>query len=118
MKDNRLKVKAIIDRNLRDIISKLAQDNMIFVSINSIEITSDYSIAKVYLSFFSKDSKKSFDKLNKFVPYVRHELSQKISLYKTPEIEFIDDQRFIIDENMDELLKEDRKDLNKIKNKK
>lgn len=116
--DRKLKVKAIIDRDLRDIILKNANAKIGFVSVNKIEVTNDYSYAKVYVSFLgSKDAKKSFEKLNQMAPYLRHELAEKISLYKTPEIRFIHDQRFIIDEKMNELLKKDQAELDQMKKK-
>lgn len=117
--DRKPKVKAIIDRNLRDIILKNANSKIGFVSINKIEVTNDYSIAKVYVSFLgSKDANKSFEKLTQMAPYIRHLLAESISLYKTPEVRFVHDQRFIIDERMDELLKKDQAELDSMKKKK
>lgn len=116
--DRKPKVKAIIDRNIRDIVLKNANNEIGFVSVNKVEVTNDYSIAKVFVSFLgSKDAKKSFEKLVKMAPYIRHELAQKISLYKTPEVRFIHDERFIIDEKMNELLKKDQAELDRIKKK-
>lgn len=116
--DRKPKIKAIIDRNIRDIVLKNANSKIGFVSVNKVEVTNDYSIAKVYVSFLgSKDANKSFDKLVQMAPYLRHELAQKISLYKTPEIRFIHDQRFIIDEKMNELLKKDQVELDQMKKK-
>ncbi len=116
--DRKPKVKAIIDRNIRDIVLSLANNKLGFISVNNVEVSNDYSIAKIYVSFLgSKDAKKSFEKLTTMAPYVRHELSQKISLYKTPEIRFVHDQRFIIDERMNELLKKDQAELDQMKKK-
>ena len=116
--DRKPRVKAIIDRNIRDIVLKNANNKIGFVSINKIEVSNDYSVAKVFVSFLgSKDANKSFEKLTQMAPFIRHELAQKISLYKTPEVRFIHDQRFIIDEKMDELLKKDQAELDRIKKK-
>ncbi|MCQ2795058.1 MAG: 30S ribosome-binding factor RbfA [Bacilli bacterium] len=117
--DRKPKIKAIIDRNIRDIVLANANNKIGFVSVNNVEVSNDYSVAKVYVSFLgSKDAKKSFDKLVQMAPYLRHELAQKLSIYKTPEIRFIHDQRFIIDEKMNDLLKKDHAELEKIKKKK
>lgn len=114
--DRKPKVKAIIDRNIREIVLKNANNKIGFVSVNTIEVTNDYSIAKVFVSFLgSKDAKKSFEKLVTMAPYLRHELAQKLSLHKTPEIRFVHDQRFIIDEKMNELLKKDQASLDQMK---
>lgn len=111
-----LKVKSILERNIRNITLKVCNEHLIFVSINKIEITNDLSIASIYCSFFNQDQyKKNFNKLVSLEPYVRHELSQNISLYKTPVIKFVYDDRFIIDEQMDELLKKDQAEIKKIK---
>ena len=110
------KVKAIIDRNIRSIILKVANESIGFVSVNKIEVTNDLSIAKVYISFLNrKDNNKAFDKLVRLTPYIRHELAANLSIYKTPEVRLIHDQRFIIDEIMDELLKKDKAILDKMK---
>lgn len=117
--DRKLKVKAIIDRNLRDIILLNANNKIGFVSVNKIEVSNDYGVAKVYVSFLNaKDQKKSFAKLEQMAPYIRHELAQKLSLYKTPEVRFVYDDRFIVDEAMSELLKKDQAKLNQLKKKK
>ena len=114
--DRKAKVKAIIDRNLRDIILMTANSKIGFVSVNKIEVSNDYSVAKVYVSFLNaKEQKKSFMKLEQMAPYIRHELAQKLSIYKTPEVRLINDERFIIDEAMDRLLKKDAAALKKMK---
>ena len=114
--DRKLKIKAIIDRNIRDIVLYNANNKIGFISVNKVEVSNDYSIAKVYVSFLnSKDKKKSFDTLVKMAPFIRHELAGKLDLYKTPEIRFIMDERFIIDDKMDALLKKDAETLKKIK---
>jgi len=116
--DHKLKVKAIIDRNIRDIILLNSNNKIGFVSVNKIEVTNDLSVAKVYISFLnSVDADKSFKKLVQMAPYMRHQLAEKLSIYKTPEIRLIHDDRFIIDEKMNELLKKDAKALDKIKKK-
>lgn len=116
--DRKLKVKAIIDRNIRDIILFNANNKIGFVSVNKIEVTNDFSYATIYVSFMgSKDSKKSFDKLVTMAPYLRHELAGKLSIYKTPELRFVLDDRFIVDEKMDQLLKKEAKELKDIKKK-
>ena len=114
--DRKLKIKAIIDRNIRDIILMHTTDKVGFVSVNKIEVSNDYSFAKVYVSFLNNnEQKKSFNKLVKMAPYLRHELANKLSLYKTPEIRFVFDDRFIIDDAMDALLKKDEQALKKMK---
>lgn len=118
MIDRSLKVKAIIDRNIRDIILLNGNSKIGFVSVNKIEITNDYSLAKVYVSFMNAENREeSFQRLVRMAPHFRHELAQKLSLYKTPNIRFVLDDRFIIDEKMNELLKKDSVNLKKIKKK-
>lgn len=117
--DHKLRIKALIDRNIRDIVLKNANNKIGFVSVNKVEVTNDLGIAKVYVSFMgAKNGRDSFKKMVTMAPYLRHELAQNISLYKTPEIRFIHDERFIIDEKMDELLKKDQVEIDKIKNNK
>lgn len=114
--DRKPKIKAIIDRNIRDIILLNTTDKIGFVSVNKVDVSNDYSVAKVYVSFLNNATqKKAFNKLVKMAPYFRHELANKLSIYKTPEIRFVLDNRFVIDAAMDALLKKDEAALKKMK---
>ncbi len=116
--DHKLKVKAIIDRNIRDIVLKNSNNKIGFISVNKVEVSNDLSFVKVYVSFMNAEDKlKSFKKLEQMAPYMRHQLAEKLSIYKTPRVGFILDERFNIDQKMSELLEKDAKELNKIKKK-
>jgi len=114
--DHKLKVKAIIDRNIRDIVLMNSNNKIGFVSVNKVEVSNDLSFVKVYVSFMNaENADKSFKKLEQMAPYMRHQLAEKLSIYKTPRVDFVHDNRFNIDAKMDELLKKDAKAISKIK---
>jgi ribosome-binding factor A len=104
---NKLKIKTLIERNVRNIVLLNTQE-INFLSMNKIEINNDHSLVKIYVSFLNSDAKqaqKSLHLLEKKIPYFRSELAKKMSLYKTPNISFFLDQRFVINQKMNELLK-------------
>lgn len=104
---SKLKIKTIIERNIRNIVLLDSKD-INFISMNKIEINNDNSLIKIYVSFLDNDEKQLQKKLiflKKKVPDFRSKLAKKISLYKTPDILFILDQRFIINQKINELLK-------------
>jgi len=114
--DHKLKVKAIIDRNIRDIVLMNSNNKIGFVSVNKVEVSNDLSFVKVYVSFMNAtNADKSFKKLEQMAPYMRHQLAEKLSIYKTPRVDFVHDERFIIDEKMKGLLEKDAAAIKKMK---
>ena len=62
------------------------------VVVNAIKITNDLSFAKVYFTCFNEDRNLVLKELNDSKGYLRHELSEKIDIRHTPELEFIYDE--------------------------
>lgn len=78
------------------------------VTVTTVRMSPDLSIAKVYISIFGgKDNKESFNHINENSRLIRHELSQilKNQLRKTPELHFYIDDSFEYAQKIDTLLK-------------
>ena len=64
------------------------------VSITRVEVTSDLSVAKVYVSILGDDNDKKgvMKGLISAAGYLRHELGSSMDLRHTPEIHFVNDE--------------------------
>lgn len=84
------KLNGIIQRELSDILQNEVRDPKIgFCTITGVDVTSDLSIAKVYVSFLDKNKKKSMDALERSKGYIRTLLSKRLTVRKCPELHFV-----------------------------
>lgn len=62
-------------------------------SITDVDVTTDFSYAKVYVSSLGDDQQRheAAEKLNEVQPKIRHLLSQRVKLRHTPRLTFIPD---------------------------
>ena len=90
------RVDAEIQKSLAEIISKFDDVNITgtLVSIMKVDTTSDFSLARVYVSVLGDKSKKSLvvKKLNENQKTIRYELAHKLKLRTVPEMTFIVDE--------------------------
>lgn len=114
METNRQKkIGGVLQKDLADILLRALKDKGIhgvIISVTKVNVTSDLSQAKVYLSFFPHGKgKEMLDGIRDGQPLIKHELSQrtKNQLRRVPELEFyIDDSLEYID-RIDRSLKGD-----------
>ena len=90
------RVDAEIQKSLAEIISKFDDVNIAgaLVSIMKVDTTSDFSMAKVYVSVLGDKSKKTLivKKLNENQKTIRYDLAHKLKLRTVPELTFIVDE--------------------------
>lgn len=85
------KLEELIKRKTADFILKEIKDPRVgFVSVTKVELSSDFSLAKVSVSVLGepKDIRKSFEGLNSAAGYIQHYLGKEISIRHVPKIEF------------------------------
>lgn len=111
------RIPALIDRNLRDIITiELKNPHVGFVAINQIEVSADYSHAYVYVSFLgAKYPRQNLEELNRCKGYIRSSLAKKMDTRKVPEIDFILDDSFDKANRLDEVLQEEEDKIRNMK---
>lgn len=81
-----------IHRELTDILRGLKDPRITgLVSVARVEVSSDLSYAKVHVSSIGGDAVETAKGLNSASGFVRHELSARLHVRKTPEIKFIAD---------------------------
>lgn len=109
MESTRLqKIARLVQKELSEIFRlETAKMGGVLVSVCSVRVSPDLSIARVYLSIFpSERGEELLDNINKNVASLRYELAQRVryQLRKCPELTFyIDDSLDYID-HIDSLL--------------
>ncbi len=84
------KMNNIIQRELSDILLTEVRDSAIgFCTITAVEVTTDLSIAKIYVSFLEKNTKKSMEALDRSKGFIRSLLAKRLTTRKCPELQFI-----------------------------
>ncbi|MEI7473707.1 MAG: 30S ribosome-binding factor RbfA [bacterium] len=86
------RIKKALMREISDIIQKNLRDPRIptIVSIIDIDLSADYSYAKVFISVFGSEEERrqAIEALEEKTSYVRGEVSKRIRLRHTPAISF------------------------------
>lgn len=78
------------------------------VTVTKVQVTSDLSIAKAFLSIFGKDAKETLAKVEVHNKEIRHQLGLRVKnqLRHIPELRFFIDDSLDYIENIERLLKE------------
>jgi ribosome-binding factor A len=107
------KIAGVIQKDLADILQRAATDGGMqgtLISVSKVYVTTDLSIAKVYVSIFpNKKAAELLEGIKSNEPLIKHELAQrtKHQLRRIPELSFyLDDSLEYID-NIEKSLKGD-----------
>ena len=102
------KISRLLQKELSEIFrQQTAKTHGIIVSVSTVRVTPDLSIAKAYLSVFPSDKAKDMiESINASAKTIRYELAQKVrfQLRKCPELQFYLDDSLDYIENIDHLL--------------
>jgi len=98
------KIGGILQQDLAEVLQKAATDGGlrgVIISVSKVNVTTDLSVAKVYLSIFpNKEAEPLLEGIRSNKPLIRHELAQRTrhQLRRMPQLEFfIDDSLEYID---------------------
>ena len=111
MESNRQKkISKILQQDLADILQGAARKGLkgIIISVSKVSVTTDLSIAKVYLSVFPSDkTDEILAGIKANTVLIRHEVSQrtKHQLRRTPNFKFFIDDSLDYIEKIDQSLK-------------
>lgn len=84
------KLNNIIQRELSAIIQNEVKNSGVgFCTITGVDVTSDLSYAKVYVSFLNRNTKKSLEALEKSKGFIRSTLARRLTVRKCPELIFV-----------------------------
>ncbi|KRK39175.1 MULTISPECIES: 30S ribosome-binding factor RbfA [Levilactobacillus] len=97
-----------IQREVTDILLKRVRDPRVEgVTVTGVEVTGDLQQATIYYSILSdkaSSAEKTQQGLNKATGLIRSELGSRLSIYKTPELNFEQDSSVRYGSHIDELL--------------
>ena len=90
MADRHKRVKALVQRNIADILQfDLKKESVGMVCVSGVEVYDDLSQANVYVTFLpASNSKRKLEELQKTEGFVRSALSKKLDIYKVPRVKF------------------------------
>lgn len=102
------KISRLLQKELSEIFRReTAKLGNVMVSVSSVKVSPDLSIAKAYLSVFpSEQALEVIENINAQAKTVRYELAQKVrfQLRRCPELQFYLDDSIDYLENIDKLL--------------
>ena len=105
------KIARLIQKELSEIFRlETAKIGNVIVSVSTVRVSPDLSIAKAYLSVFPSNKREEIvANINKNSKSIRYDLAQKVrfQLRKTPELAFYLDDSLDYIEHIDNLLKSD-----------
>ncbi len=113
METNRQKkIAGVLQKDLVDVLQNAAREGMkgVIISVTKVTVTTDLSIAKVYLSVFPKEKRKDvIDGIKSNAPLIKHELAQRTrnQLRRMPELTFYLDDSLDYIEDIDQSLRGD-----------
>lgn len=114
METNRQKkIGALLQEDLVDILQGEVRKNAIsnlIISVSRVNVTTDLSIAKVYLSIFPSERGEELVKaIQTNAPLIKHNLAQRVKnqLRKMPDLIFYNDDSLEYMEQIDKALKGD-----------
>ena len=104
------KIAGVIQKDLVDVLQKAAQDGMkgIIISVSKVSVTTDLSIAKVYLSVFPSEKRDELVAgIQSNTALIRHELARRTrnQLRRMPELSFFGDDSLDYIDDIDKSLR-------------
>lgn len=104
------RVEQEIYREITDILLKKVRDPRVQgVTVTGVEVSGDFQYAKVFYSILSdkaSDAEKAQAGLDKATGLVRRELGERLTLFKVPEVRFLQDESVRYGEHIDQLLRQ------------
>ncbi|MBO7507610.1 MAG: 30S ribosome-binding factor RbfA [Paludibacteraceae bacterium] len=107
------KIDRLVQKELGDIFQKFTKSQGgVLISVTSVSVSADLSVAKVYLSIFPSEKQSEFlEMIQGAQKSIRYDLSQRTrhQLRQVPELHFYLDDSLDYLENIDRLLGLDKK---------
>jgi len=101
------KLAVDIQRYISEIIQfKLGHINVGMVTVTKVKVSDDNSWAKVYVSFLDKNREKRLEDLKNAKWLIRSELAKKLTIRKTPDINFVLDDSYQKGEHIENIIKQ------------
>jgi ribosome-binding factor A len=101
-----LRVAEVIQRYLAQFIQHEIKDPRLpsWVTISSVELSSDFSYAKVYFTVLESDPKTVASILNSAAPYLRSHLGKYLTTRTVPQLQFVYDESLAYGRHLQSLI--------------
>ena len=105
------KIAGVIQKDMADVLQRAATDGGLkglLISVSKVSVTTDLSIAKVYLSIFPEDrAKEILEGIQSNKPLIKHELAKRTrnQLRRMPQLLFFIDDTLAYLDGIDRSLK-------------
>ena len=100
------KLAVDIQRYISEIIQfEMGHINVGMVTVTKVKVSDDNSWAKVYVSFLDKDREKKLENLKNAKWLIRSELAKRLTIRKTPDLNFVLDDSYQKGEHIEQIIK-------------
>lgn len=87
------------------LMTEVKDEDIKFVTVTGVDITSDLSYAKVYVTVLDEDKRKTtLEALNGASHFIRGKLSERVEIRHTPELKFIYDESIEYGNHIEEII--------------
>lgn len=101
------KLAVDIQRYISEIIQfELKNVDIGMATVTRVKVSDDNSWAKVYVTFLDKDREARLEKLKEYKWMVRNALAKKLTIRKTPDINFVLDDSYQKGEHIEKIIKD------------
>lgn len=107
------KIAGVLQNDLANVLQHMLRESGqtgILISVSKVNVTSDLSVGKVYVSVFpAANAEKMVDELNLLKPQIKHQIAQltKHQLRRMPDLSFYNDDSLDYIENIEKAVKGD-----------
>ena len=109
LKQDRLSV--LIQKYISDIIQfEVKSDKIGIVTVTRVKVSDDNSWAKVYVSFLADNREEKLEEIKKIKPFIRSSLAKKLTIRKSPDINFVLDDSYQKGEHIENILRKIKKE--------
>lgn len=111
------RIQTLILRNISEIIQFEVKSSSIgFVSVMDVEVNTDFSRAKVFVTFLGQGSVANrLEALNRTKGFIRSELAKRMDIHKVPELFFLIDDTYEKAKRLEKSLAEESERIAKSK---
>jgi len=112
------KIAGVLQNDLAEVLQNMLRESGqlgILISVSKVTVTTDLSIAKVYVSVFpSKGAEDIVSELNVLKPKIKHQIAQrtKHQLRKMPDLTFYNDDSLDYIQNIEKAVKGEENPIN------
>lgn len=91
----------------RILMTEIKDEDIHFVTVTGVDITSDLSFAKVYITVLDKEKKDStLNALKKASSFIRGKLAEKVEMRHIPLLQFLYDESIEYGEHIEQIIEE------------